>query len=108
MHNTVQQPLQVDEISQVIELAWADEVSFDAIQAQFGLSESQVIDVMRRELKPKSFKNWRARVTGRHSKHNARGATPRITGAWVAATDDQDDIPTTAFGDDAPVRAKLT
>lgn len=108
MHTTTKPPLQAHEISQIIELAWADEVSFNAIEAQFGLAESQVIELMRRELKAKSFKNWRARVTGRHSKHAARGATPRNTGALPADTGEQDDIPTTAFGDDAPARAKLT
>ncbi|UFS56766.1 TIGR03643 family protein [Comamonadaceae bacterium M7527] len=108
MHNTTQQPLTADEISQVIELAWADEVSFNAIEAQFGLAESQVIELMRRELKAKSFRNWRARVTGRHSKHAARGATPRHTGTLRADNGEQEDIPAAAFGDDAPVRARLT
>ena len=60
-------------ISEVIELAWADEVSFDAIEIQTGLSEPEVIALMRRELKPSSFRMWRKRVTGRKVKHSRRG-----------------------------------
>lgn len=108
MHTTTKPPLQAHEISQIIELAWADEVSFNAIEAQFGLAESQVIELMRRELKAKSFKNWRARVTGRHSKHAARSTTPRHTDILSADNGEQDDIPTTFFGDDAPAKAKLS
>jgi uncharacterized protein (TIGR03643 family) len=55
--------------SEVIEMAWADEVSFDAIEAATGLSEAEVIALMRRELKPASFRMWRKRVSGRASKH---------------------------------------
>lgn len=61
------------EISDIIEKAWQDEVSFDAIEATTGLSEAEVITLMRRELKPSSFKMWRKRVTGRKTKHGKRG-----------------------------------
>ena len=57
------------EVSAIIEMAWDDEISFDAIEAQTGLAEKQVIAIMRRELKPNSFRVWRKRVTGRASKH---------------------------------------
>ena len=57
------------EVSAIIEMAWDDETSFDAIEAQTGLAEKQVIAIMRRELKPNSFRIWRRRVTGRASKH---------------------------------------
>jgi uncharacterized protein (TIGR03643 family) len=40
-----------------------------AIQLSYGLSESEVIDLMRQEMKASSFKMWRKRVTGRASKH---------------------------------------
>ena len=59
-------------ISEVIELAWADDVTFDAIKVETGLSEPQVIEVMRRNLKPSSFRMWRRRVSGRQTKHAAR------------------------------------
>ena len=42
---------------------------FEAIHFQFNLSEQDVIDLMRRELKEKSWKRWRKRVQGRKTKH---------------------------------------
>lgn len=53
----------------VIEMAWEDRTTFEAIKFQFGLKEQQVIDLMRKEMKPKSFKMWRERVQGRKTKH---------------------------------------
>lgn len=53
----------------VIEMAWEDRTPFDAITLQFGLSEQQVIELMRREMKLSSFKMWRQRVQGRATKH---------------------------------------
>jgi uncharacterized protein (TIGR03643 family) len=64
--------LTADEVSRVIEMAWEDRTPFDAIEASFGLSEAQVIELMRREMKSSSFKMWRARVSGRKTKHLAR------------------------------------
>lgn len=52
-------------------MAWEDRTPFDAIQKSFGLSESQVIELMRSQLKRSSFELWRKRVTGRATKHNA-------------------------------------
>ena len=53
----------------IIEMAWEDRTTFDAISVQFGLKEQQVIDLMRIEMKPSSFKMWRERVQGRKTKH---------------------------------------
>jgi len=58
-------------IDRVIQMAWADRTSFDAIQRQFGLNESAVINLMRLTMKRSSFKIWRERVTGRKTKHQA-------------------------------------
>jgi uncharacterized protein (TIGR03643 family) len=66
-----QKTLTESELSRVIEMAWEDRTPFDAIQMSFGLSESDVIDLMRREMKRTSFKMWRERVTGRGTKHLA-------------------------------------
>ena len=57
--------------SRIIEMAWEDRTPFEAIQTLYGLSEPAVILLMRANLKPKSFRNWRARVSGRVSKHLA-------------------------------------
>ena len=58
------------ELDRIIEMAWEDRTPFEAIEAQFKLSEADVIKLMRRELKPNSFKLWRKRVnSGTSSKH---------------------------------------
>lgn len=59
------------DIDRIIEMAWEDRTPFDAITFQFGLSEQEVIELMRREMKPSSFRLWRARVQGRKTKHRA-------------------------------------
>ena len=75
MSNTELSAIDTDRI---IEMAWEDRTPFDAITLQFGLTEQQVIELMRREMKKASFKMWRARVQGRSTKHTAlRGS--RIT-----------------------------
>lgn len=57
------------EVDRIIEMAWEDRTTFEAIEYQFGITEEDVIQIMRRELKPTSFKRWRKRVTGRKTKH---------------------------------------
>lgn len=57
------------EIDRIIEMAWEDRTPFDAITFQFGISEQEVIDLMRSEMKLSSFKMWRKRVQGRATKH---------------------------------------
>ncbi|HAG73066.1 MAG TPA: TIGR03643 family protein [Gammaproteobacteria bacterium] len=61
--------LSIDEESRVIEMAWEDRTPFEAIERQFSMNESDVIKFMRYSLKPRSFKLWRERVTGRATKH---------------------------------------
>ncbi|WP_337160829.1 TIGR03643 family protein [Vibrio alginolyticus] len=56
--------------SRIIEMAWEDRTPFEAIEFQFGLNESDVIQFMRSRLKSSSFKLWRKRVSGRNTKHN--------------------------------------
>ena len=48
---------------------WEDRTPFEAIATQFGLAEQQVIKVMRTNISAGAFKRWRARVTGRKTKH---------------------------------------
>lgn len=55
--------------SRVIEMAWEDRTPFEAIELQFGLNESAVIQFMRSHLKSSSFKLWRKRMSGRSTKH---------------------------------------
>ena len=53
----------------VIWAAWADRVTFEEIREISGLSEAEVIALMRRTLKTKSFKLWRKRATSQSIKH---------------------------------------
>jgi uncharacterized protein (TIGR03643 family) len=57
------------ELDRIIEMAWEDRTTFDAISFQFGISEQETIEIMRREMKPSSFRMWRKRVQGRATKH---------------------------------------
>lgn len=50
-------------------MAWEDRTPFEAIQSQYGLDESATISLMRRELSAGAFRRWRARVSGRNTKH---------------------------------------
>jgi uncharacterized protein (TIGR03643 family) len=59
-------------ISDIISMAWADDISFDTIKNDSGLSEGAVIKIMRSNLKRRSFKLWHARVFGRNSKHDKK------------------------------------
>ena len=55
--------------SRVIEMAWEDRTTFEAIKHSYGLNEAGVIKLMRQELKPASFRLWRKRVSNRATKH---------------------------------------
>lgn len=62
----------LEELDRIIEMAWEDRTPFDAISFQFEIKEQEVIHIMRRELKPSSFRLWRARVQGRKTKHSKK------------------------------------
>ncbi|MGI4735950.1 MAG: TIGR03643 family protein [Janthinobacterium lividum] len=68
------EPLTAQQTDRIIEMAWEDRTPFEAILAQFGLTEADVIVLMRRELKPASWRRWRERVQGRATKHQAKSA----------------------------------
>ena len=55
----------------IIEMAWEDRTTFEAIEMQFGLKQQDVIKLMRKEMKPGSFKLWRERTKSRSTKHEA-------------------------------------
>ena len=61
--------MEIIDIDRVIEMCWEDRTPFEAIEYQFGLKENEAIKIMRNNLKPKSFKVWRKRVSGRKTKH---------------------------------------
>tara|TARA_B100001287_G_scaffold141563_1_gene119098 strand:+ start:32514 stop:32795 length:282 start_codon:yes stop_codon:yes gene_type:complete len=57
------------QIDRIIEMAWEDRTPFEAIKFQFGLSEKEVIELMRNEISERNWKKWRKRVQGRKTKH---------------------------------------
>lgn len=59
-----------EQTDRIIEMAWEDRTPFEAIEFQFKIAESKVIELMRTELKPSSFRIWRKRVnSGISQKH---------------------------------------
>ena len=62
----------------IIEMAWEDRTPFEAIEFQFGITESEVIEVMRRVLKPSSFRLWRKRVNSSVSKKHLMKRNPEM------------------------------
>ena len=56
----------------VIWAAWADRVTFEEIKKKTGYSESEVIKIMRRNLKPSSFRLWRERAKRKSIKHRKK------------------------------------
>tara|TARA_B100000029_G_scaffold297800_1_gene290970 strand:- start:546 stop:839 length:294 start_codon:yes stop_codon:yes gene_type:complete len=61
----------------VIWAAWADRVTFEEIKKKTGKSESDVIKIMRKNLKPSSFRLWRKRVKQKSLKHRKKFRTER-------------------------------
>tara|TARA_B100000508_G_scaffold55003_3_gene42739 strand:- start:117389 stop:117682 length:294 start_codon:yes stop_codon:yes gene_type:complete len=55
--------------NRIIEMAWEDRTPFDAIEFQFGVTEKDVIEIMRKSMKRSSWRLWRKRVQGRNTKH---------------------------------------
>ena len=64
--------LSQSDIDRIIEMAWEDRTTFDAIESQYGLKEQEVKKLMRENLKSSSYKLWRKRVYGRKTKHLAK------------------------------------
>lgn len=63
--------LSAGDVSAVIQMAWEDRTSFETIHERVGLTEAEVIRLMRTELNPSSFRLWRMRMRGRTTKHRA-------------------------------------
>lgn len=71
--------LSPEDVDRIIEMAWEDRTPFDAILSQFGITEGETIELMRRNMKQSSFKMWRARVQGRATKHSKKAPEDLIT-----------------------------
>ena len=62
----------VEDPDWVIWAAWADRITFEEIEKKTGFKESDVIKIMRRSLKPSSFRLWRKRVHEKSIKHRKK------------------------------------
>ena len=56
-------------LDRIVEMAWEDRTPFEAIEAQFGVTEAEVIVIMKHQMQLRNWKKWRARVQGRATKH---------------------------------------
>mgnify|MGYP001401042563 CR=1 FL=1 len=56
----------------IIWAAWADRITFEEIKEKTGKNENEVIKIMRRTLKPSSFRLWRKRVHNKSIKHRKK------------------------------------
>jgi uncharacterized protein (TIGR03643 family) len=68
----------IEEEDRIIEMAWEDRTPFEAIYAQFGVTEREVIAIMRKSLKRTSFNLWRKRVNSGVSKKHIAKRNPEI------------------------------
>jgi uncharacterized protein (TIGR03643 family) len=73
------QTINSEDKDRIIEMAWEDRTPFEAIKMQFGLSEKEVIQVMRTSLKSSSFKLWRKRVNSGTSQKHLKKRNPGIS-----------------------------
>ena len=62
----------MDNTEWIIWAAWADRITFEEIEKKTGKKESDVIKIMRRYLKPSSFRLWRKRVKQKSIKHRKK------------------------------------
>ena len=51
------------DVSEIIEMALSDHISFSNIKLQHNISEKDVKLLMRQNLKPGSYKAWRKRIS---------------------------------------------
>lgn len=63
---------QIVDIDRIVQMAWEDRTPFEAIGVQFGMSNDDVVKLMRSTLSRKSFQRWRARTKGRSTKHRSK------------------------------------
>lgn len=57
------------DVDRIVGMAWEDRTPFEAIEFQFGLSEAEVIKLMKQQMRARNWRKWRARVQGRKTKH---------------------------------------
>ena len=69
------------DLSRIIEMAWEDRTPFEAIRKQFGLTQTELVNLMRSNLKKNSFLVWRKRVKDKKTKHS-KLRHPKVSRAY--------------------------
>ncbi len=62
MSKDIAKVLSQADLSNIIEMALSDKISFSEIHLEYGLKEDQVKELMRRNLRKSSYRSWRKRV----------------------------------------------
>ncbi len=72
------------DLNRLIEMAWQDRLPFDTIYEQYGLTENQVKNKMRKLISKRAYERWRKRVQGRVTKHTKKceHKPNRFQGPW--------------------------
>ncbi len=72
----------IEKQSRIIEMAWEDRTTFEAIKAEFSIDEPTLMKLMKKWLKKSSYLLWRERVKTRSAKHEQL-RTARATRAFA-------------------------
>lgn len=81
---TIEKDMEESDLNRLIEMAWQDRITFDTIYKQYGITENQLKNKMRKLISKQGFKRWRKRVQGRKTKHNSKldHKNIRFQGPW--------------------------
>ena len=71
------EPKNIDSDDWIIWAGWADRITFEEIFEKTNKTESDVIKIMRKNLKPSSFRLWRERVNKKSIKHRKKFSEAR-------------------------------
>ncbi len=71
------EPKNINSDDWIIWAGWADRITFEEIFKKTNKTESDVIKIMRKNLKPSSFKLWRKRVNEKSIKHRKKFSEER-------------------------------
>lgn len=80
----IDKDMQESDLNRLIEMAWQDRITFDIIYKQYGITENQLKNRMRKLISKQGFKRWRKRVQNRKTKHNSKlyHKDIRFQGPW--------------------------
>ncbi len=61
------------DLERIVRMGWEDRTSFEAIMAQFGICEKELLQIMRNILGDSAFRRWRKRAHQHgHLKHEKK------------------------------------